>query len=384
MNDTTVQNLMRLSKPRQFEKGAYIFHEGDPGEELFIILKGSVGVYITDFLEESIQVSTMKAGELFGEMALVDQQPRSASCVALEDSVFVTIDRGHLTELISTCPEIAENLLWALSARLRRAEEALYKTDPAEADAENQQNFSIPPQHRQHNLRKPEPCSPALIRQTSVYCPSCGDYIRISYADPNKLSVREILPSQRPVYDNINPLWYSICTCPSCGYTNTHEQFSSGRSQFSTGHPEHRQAYAAALAEQKRVLSALEWDKASSFDQLTYQYYQAIHINARFNPSGVVLLGKLWLHLGWLYEDVCDGEMRDYCYERAIPYYERAYHIRDRLMKMERTRQKCAMVLAELYRGIGDVEKARAYYEEVSKYTGKQLKQLARDRAEEL
>ena len=104
MQPETIMQLKKISTPRQFAKDDYICHEGQPGNEMYIILKGAVGVYITSTIGTLNQVATIGEGDFFGEMAIFDNLPRSASCIAQEDTIAVAVTRENLQEFLATCP----------------------------------------------------------------------------------------------------------------------------------------------------------------------------------------------------------------------------------------------------------------------------------------
>ena len=86
MNAETIKQLQKVSVPRTFAKDEYICYEGQPGNEMYIILKGLVSICLTSAIGTLIEVDQLKSGDFFGEMAIFDNLPRSASCIALEDT----------------------------------------------------------------------------------------------------------------------------------------------------------------------------------------------------------------------------------------------------------------------------------------------------------
>lgn len=83
IKDETVQILMQICTPRTFKGNEYICYEGQPGSEMYIILRGSVGIYVSSAIETQIEISRITAGDFFGEMSIFDNLSRSASCIAL-------------------------------------------------------------------------------------------------------------------------------------------------------------------------------------------------------------------------------------------------------------------------------------------------------------
>lgn len=129
MREETIAQLRKLSTPKTFAKDEYVCYEGQPGEEMYIILKGSVGVFVTGAIGALNQVATIKSGDFFGEMAIFDNLPRSASCIALEDTVTVAVNKDNLEEFIAFCPDMAKQILENMSGRIRKLDEELYKNN---------------------------------------------------------------------------------------------------------------------------------------------------------------------------------------------------------------------------------------------------------------
>jgi SulP family sulfate permease len=110
---------------RRYEGGRVIFHEGDPGSELFLLTAGEVSVSTTLEGGRMLRLATFSAGVVFGEMALLDGAPRSASIIADADAVCLVLSVERYQELAREHPAIARrftlNLARQLAARLRRA-----------------------------------------------------------------------------------------------------------------------------------------------------------------------------------------------------------------------------------------------------------------------
>ena len=102
---------------RTYSKGALIFVEGEPGDELFIIQEGSVK--ITRIVSDNeVLLIIVKAGEIFGEMALLENKPRSATAVAFEDCKVMTMSRANFSQMIATQPRLIAKVTTLLAERL--------------------------------------------------------------------------------------------------------------------------------------------------------------------------------------------------------------------------------------------------------------------------
>ena len=98
--------------------------KGEQGHELFVLFRGKV-----DVMKSGLKIAQLKAGGHFGEMGLVDQAPRSATVVAVDDTSAISIDRDSLLKLMRRDSLLAVKLLWSfvqvLSERLRNTNDAL-------------------------------------------------------------------------------------------------------------------------------------------------------------------------------------------------------------------------------------------------------------------
>jgi CRP-like cAMP-binding protein len=103
---------------RDFPAGAVVFEEGDPGSRMYVIQSGEVRI-VKRVGARDITLARLGAGEAFGEMALLEGQPRSASAVVEATARILVIDEAAFADLVRRNGEIALRLLRRLSARLR-------------------------------------------------------------------------------------------------------------------------------------------------------------------------------------------------------------------------------------------------------------------------
>jgi SulP family sulfate permease len=111
--------LSPLLTRRTFAPGEFVFREGDPGDDLFVIARGTASVYRVDG-ERSMRLITFGEGTVFGEMALLDAKPRSASVQADNAMVCYVMSRAVFDELVARHGAIALKLLTSLSQELGR------------------------------------------------------------------------------------------------------------------------------------------------------------------------------------------------------------------------------------------------------------------------
>jgi CRP-like cAMP-binding protein len=110
---TGLQRLMHEREPVRFAAGRAIMKEGDTGALMYIVLEGTVAIAI-----QTKVVERVGPGGFFGEMALVDQSPRSASATAETDCALLGMNRNDLLALVKTSPAFGMSLLKAIADRL--------------------------------------------------------------------------------------------------------------------------------------------------------------------------------------------------------------------------------------------------------------------------
>jgi CRP-like cAMP-binding protein len=104
---------------RNLSKDEVLFYKGDGGDSLFIINTGRVKIVTQDSQENEVVLNQVGAGEIIGEMALLDHEPRSAGVVALEETSVMELSREDFMEILSRQPELAISVIRSLISRLR-------------------------------------------------------------------------------------------------------------------------------------------------------------------------------------------------------------------------------------------------------------------------
>jgi len=100
--------------PLQIAPGASLFREGEKGEKMYVLLEGEMEILLGDFVLE-----TVRQGALIGEMALIDDSPRTASVVAKTPCRLAEIDRRRFHFLVQQTPHFATHVMKTLADRLR-------------------------------------------------------------------------------------------------------------------------------------------------------------------------------------------------------------------------------------------------------------------------
>lgn len=121
----TIADLAKRVWHKEAEAGSVIVSHEEPGDALFVIAKGKVKVVLYGETGREIILSILKDGDFFGEMSLLDRQPRSANVVAVENSELLCLDRDAFQTHITAHPSTALGILAEMSRRLRHADEVI-------------------------------------------------------------------------------------------------------------------------------------------------------------------------------------------------------------------------------------------------------------------
>jgi CRP-like cAMP-binding protein len=114
--------LAEVTREKQYPKGSVIVFEDDPGDALFIVREGRVKVVLVSEDGREVILGVLGIGEHFGELSLIDEQPRSAHVIAMEDALLLVLRRDDFKRRVEVTPQLAWTLLVELSRRLRRAD----------------------------------------------------------------------------------------------------------------------------------------------------------------------------------------------------------------------------------------------------------------------
>jgi len=117
---------------RNYHEGEVIFVEGEPGAGMYIIESGKVRICLGPHTDEEHEIALLQDGDFFGELALIDDHPRSATAVALMTTRLIGFFRSDLISIISRTPrmgvKIQQNMLQILVRRLRVTDQRLNET----------------------------------------------------------------------------------------------------------------------------------------------------------------------------------------------------------------------------------------------------------------
>lgn len=120
LSDKTLSELASHAKKVTFPKNAFVINEGDDSRSMYILLSGKVRVFSSDSQGKEITLLTQTPISYFGELALLSNDPRSASVVTLEKSSCAIIAQGDFKTWLSNHPDVAFGLIQDLAGTVRR------------------------------------------------------------------------------------------------------------------------------------------------------------------------------------------------------------------------------------------------------------------------
>ncbi len=123
LDQRALEALAERAVDRSYRKGQAIFHEGDPGDAMFVLSEGLVKILVTSEDGDEMVLATLKAPDLFGEITLIDGGVRSATVEALEPTRVLAITRDTFLQVLRDNPGVTDPLLRSLGAYIRRLTE---------------------------------------------------------------------------------------------------------------------------------------------------------------------------------------------------------------------------------------------------------------------
>jgi CRP/FNR family transcriptional regulator, cyclic AMP receptor protein len=122
LSEADQQNLTNLLRRKHLGKGEILFQQGDEGTALYIIVQGRIKISLSRRMD-NVTLAILGQGEFLGEMALLDDLPRSADAIALEDSLLYVLNRKDFLSFLTNNGHTVNAILNSLSRRLRKTDD---------------------------------------------------------------------------------------------------------------------------------------------------------------------------------------------------------------------------------------------------------------------
>ena len=125
LDDEAATELRNLLSDRVVNQNTRLFRQGDKGDAMYLIESGRVRISIHDHDEQELTLAELAQGDFFGEMSIIDGRQRSADAHVIEDARLAVLSRDAFLSFVRTNPDVALEMLSALTDRLRRTDELL-------------------------------------------------------------------------------------------------------------------------------------------------------------------------------------------------------------------------------------------------------------------
>ena len=142
ISDEDLLVLHGALKKRKFRAGEMIFSKGDTSSAMYLVQSGLVNVFLPGEQASRISLKDISAGEFFGELSMFDEKPRSASAVAVVDTVLLELEQATLEKFLNQRPHVAISMLRAMSERLRETTSLLSTRAAKNVDEEFEKHLS--------------------------------------------------------------------------------------------------------------------------------------------------------------------------------------------------------------------------------------------------
>lgn len=125
MEPDELDTIIGFATERRVRRGQMVFQKGDTGSSMMAVLSGRVRISAVNAEGKEITLNVISPGQVFGEIALLDGQPRSAAASAVEDTVLLVVERRHFMPFLASNQNVVSRLLAVLCERLRSTSMAL-------------------------------------------------------------------------------------------------------------------------------------------------------------------------------------------------------------------------------------------------------------------
>ena len=143
LDDDAARELRSLLSDKTVLQDTRLFRQGDKGDAMYLIESGRVRISIRDDDEHEVVLAELAQGDFFGEMSIIDGRQRSADAKVIEDARFAILSRDAFLSFVRTNPDVALEMLSALTDRLRRTDDLLRSRVSRNANEEERARLTL-------------------------------------------------------------------------------------------------------------------------------------------------------------------------------------------------------------------------------------------------
>lgn len=403
-----IELLRSIGNIKHFKKDETIFSQYDTGDEMYVVLKGSFSVYINSITGFPVKVAEIKQGSFFGEMAIIDGSPRSATVISEEDNsvAVMIVGSGTFMLLLEQAPGMASKMLSTLHNRAlvtakavldagktvpklpallskaehKDAKSTLYDlTKLAEAvrrmnyllvDGSEQSKIPdtlhdesclqeqdiirlLPEGYKKYNVTDLKD-NRDTFRVMNVVCPYCHKSLKAYVPIYGHLGGKKESLDGRVIYSNLNILMYTNTICPNCNYADTYLEYSKPRNAMP------KPKFDGNQFENAENFSGYERTLNRTVDEAILSYYLNIDCLKR-TSNDPLRFANSWIRLYWLYSDQGSGDLAKHAAKLARHYYDKYSKQNANAMSID-DKMRVNAILGEMSVVLEEIDKAVEYY----------------------
>lgn len=353
-----VKLLANKATVKKFNKGEIIYRENEKKcDDIFILLIGKVNVYKNYELSTEIVLDTVIPGNVFGETNLSNVEYNIDTAKAEDNTTVAVITKRNLISLVKQNSTLLLQIIDLLCERVKKTQNMIDYNNYEKIEIVNKYRIDLkefyksvlfPDGHKKYSLIQPD-CYDDYIIKEQYTCPCCKEKFEDYSILSSKLSLMEEMKcDMRKKYNNFEPIWYEIKTCPYCN-------FSAFESLFTSGLKVNEDEFINKLNLARHGINIVDNENEKrNVNQVFNSHYLALICSSGFENYKQIN-AKLWLSLSWLYKDINDNKMEAYATERA---YEANKVFYNECNLSDELSQTTLMIIGTLAKRLGNYDEA--------------------------
>ncbi len=331
---------------RNYAAGSVILPEGPASPKaMIIVLQGNIGVFKFFGMNTQIQTSVLSQGNVHGELSLFLGEDQRETLVALTSATVLIVTRKNISDFFTSQSQLAITVVEGIC---RKLSDPAYHVQLSSADEPSRRSSLFPEEHGTYQLALTNDAE--LLYPTKTTCPLCGHTFDTLTVFESRLKRLKTDPDQRVRYQDIEPLYYEIITCPNCFLSAASGKFEEVEKRVSN------------QIMQKVGPYKLEMYIRTGKDRDTFTVFAIFFLALLCAPAIYddyqLTTASLWLKISRLYQDVGDDQLFLFATQKALDDYIFCY---ERLHINEKQSQQVCYMIGEMYFRLGNYDRARQY-----------------------
>ena len=393
-----VQKLARIGVAKKYKQDEIFFHEGELGQEMYILLTGCAGEFANSVDGCPRSLAKLEPGSFFGEMSLFEQQPRGATVQALDDCLVIILNQDNFEQVISQQPQLAYRILKGMSQGIRQQSEELSKIKKTFADDAVQVAKALHLDPKEEGpkcersvevLSLSTPAAEITSKQSrpaedenflfdkEISCPVCAQNFTVKMVRSSRLRLSGVDPDLRQRFQQFEPLWYTVWVCPHCSFANFNYEFKQVT--------EEQKRYVKSASQERMRTHKSAYSVPRKLGEVLDAYGLILQMLMNGDRPDASRVAKVWLRLSWLYQDAGDQENYLQSSRQALAFFSQMYDNSGHNSSRDQE-QRVALLLGELSLRTRELKDAGVFFRKAIMHQGGNviINRQAEDRIQEL